>query len=323
MSVDPQIESITWRGMPAWRVQNESLTAVVTRDGAQLASLRLIGDEVEPMWQPPWPAAPAGRGDPAVFGDGAESAILPCLVGSFACIDRFGAAHPGEDRPGHGEAKEVTYSGQWEAGAFVLRGECPRAGLRVERRVVLTGKLLRLATTVSHTDVEPRPVEWCEHFTLGDPFLSGAGFRAGAERAWQHVEAPARRRFPADGPLAERAAADVLPMPVAEADPAGDIYTLLMEEPWVEVVNPLLDRRLRLSWDLADFGWLCLWTEHRSREAPPWNGRTRARGLEISTKPLPEGAPPPERYPAFAGRSTECLVPPGPEGMTKIIEIER
>jgi len=42
------------------------------------------------------------------------------------------------------------------------------------------------------------------------------------------------------------------------------------------------------------------------------------RGMELSTKPFPEGKPPAQRARFFQGRSTQCLVPPG-AGLSKTI----
>ncbi len=39
----------------------------------------------------------------------------------------------------------------------------------------------------------------------------------------------------------------------------------------------------------ADFPWVTLWEENLSRSGPPWNGITRARGVEFGTTPFPIG----------------------------------
>jgi hypothetical protein len=36
-----------------------------------------------------------------------------------------------------------------------------------------------------------------------------------------------------------------------------------------------------------DFPWVAVWEENRALDAPPWNRRTQARGLEFSSNPLP------------------------------------
>ena len=41
-------------------------------------------------------------------------------------------------------------------------------------------------------------------------------------------------------------------------------------------------------WRPADFPWMGIWEENRSRQLPPWNGRTLARGMEFGVSPIPE-----------------------------------
>ena len=50
-----------------------------------------------------------------------------------------------------------------------------------------------------------------------------------------------------------------------------------------------------------------MWTEHLLRTHAPWGGVERARGMEISTKPFPEGQPPPERDTVFLGAPAAAL----------------
>ena len=41
-------------------------------------------------------------------------------------------------------------------------------------------------------------------------------------------------------------------------------------------------------WKRADFPWLGIWEENRSRSGAPWNGETVTRGLEFGVSPMPE-----------------------------------
>jgi hypothetical protein len=54
-----------------------------------------------------------------------------------------------------------------------------------------------------------------------------------------------------------------------------------------------------LNWELGlaagyvfrrqDFPWIAVWEENCAREYVPWNGKTRARGMEFGTTPMPIG----------------------------------
>ena len=41
-------------------------------------------------------------------------------------------------------------------------------------------------------------------------------------------------------------------------------------------------------WRRADFPWLGVWEENRSRMHARWNGRTLTRGMEFGASPVPE-----------------------------------
>jgi len=41
--------------------------------------------------------------------------------------------------------------------------------------------------------------------------------------------------------------------------------------------------------DARRFPWIALWEENQARGYPPWNGRTRVRGVEFGTSPMPLG----------------------------------
>jgi hypothetical protein len=41
-------------------------------------------------------------------------------------------------------------------------------------------------------------------------------------------------------------------------------------------------------WRQADFPWMGIWEENRSRTHLPWNGETVTRGMEFGASPFPE-----------------------------------
>jgi hypothetical protein len=315
----------TWRNTDAWFVRGEELEVVVMQVGGHLAALRSIDDELNPLWQPPWPAVPPEEASnhPDIYGDGAEASLLAALVGHNLCLDRFGPPWPGEDKPVHGEAGVVRWTLD-EGGPerAMLSAELPQAGLHVSRELRIGGDSLRLTTTVRHDGDQPRDVEWAEHVTLGDPFLDGAEFSADADGAWVWGGEPrAHWRFPEAVPEGEVNFDAALEMPPAsEARTFGDIVASRLVRGWFRAARPDLGRYLEYEWDADEFPWLCLWTQHRSRTAPPWNGEVRARGMEFSTKPFPEGRPPEERARRFEGTPTTCSVPPG-DGLRRSITV--
>jgi len=52
-------------------------------------------------------------------------------------------------------------------------------------------------------------------------------------------------------------------------------------------VNGKLGLIIAYCFKRSDFPWVAIWEENLGIAAPPWKQRTRARGLEFSTTPLP------------------------------------
>ena len=56
---------------------------------------------------------------------------------------------------------------------------------------------------------------------------------------------------------------------------------------FVAAVNHKLGLFIAYCFKRSDFPWVAIWEENLGIAAPPWKQRTRARGLEFSTTPLP------------------------------------
>jgi hypothetical protein len=307
----------TWRGRAAWVLRGERLAAVVTRTGGHLAALTRNDDaaQVNPLWNPSWPAGDprdVAAVDAGTWGPRPEAPLLAAICGSNLCLDRFGAPWPGEERPLHGEAGVTDFEAAASApgGAtttLAVTATLPLAGLVVRRAFALEGDALRLTTSVQLAPGQAarRQVEWCEHTTLGDPFLDGAEITAAVDTCTELPAAP-------DAPLVEFAGslAEALAPPPADGAPAGSVRTCRVAEgagAW-RAANARLGLALSASFDRDAFPWLCLWTESRSRTHAPWAGKQRSRGMEVSTKPFPEGKPPASRASTFLGRPADCFV---------------
>lgn len=319
------ISNCTWRGVAAWRISSAHLHAVVTVVGGHLAAIWQVSDGINPLWQPPWaPAAPAADYAGRYGEDSASAQLLATIVGHNWCCDRFGGQRPGEKRPAHGETSVVTWQRQLEIPArFTMTAWLPEAQLQVRTTMSFRGTQIVIARSVRHDDADARNIEWCEHVTVGDPFLVGAEITAGIDRVltWPDGDRNPSSRFDHLGSEAEAPIAAALAMPASDAPPCGDVVSARVHQGWWSIANRRLNRRLTYRWSPDEYPWLALWTEHRSRHHAPWNGVTRARGMEFSTKPWPELAPPPERATTYQGRSTQCVVPPG-TWRTKVMTVQ-
>lgn len=316
-------EPIVWRGLPALRLTGDTLSAIITLVGSHLASLTRRGETLDPFWQPQWagrdPAALTAA-DVAALGGPAAAPLLATIVGSNLCCDRFGAPRPGEDRPVHGETCRTVFSPIPEPGwDVVLRGVLAQAGLEVFRRIRLAGDRLTLATSVRPCNGVGRDIEWCEHTNIGGDFLDGVAFAAPLDRTVVTSHRDDGERFPPAPVGLDVPVAEALRFPDRDDPPCGDVLCGRLDgrgDAW-SAVNRRLGRRLTCRFNPDDWPWLALWTQHRSRQGSPWLGRERVRGMELSTKPIPEGEIPPERRVRWLDRPTTCPLPPA--GLTKTL----
>lgn len=255
------------------------------------------------------------------FGSNEEAALLAGIVGHNLCVDRFGGPHhymeqvtptfqkkKFEWKPVHGEAGVLPWTLSDQGGDYVqFSVELPEANLKVSRTYSLDGSSINMGTEVVPLDGASRDIEWCEHVTIGDPFMDGAEVEAAVDGAWMAPFDGMVSRFPDAAALESVDPAAALALPAADAAPCGDVIATRATEGAFKVSNH--GRTLEYNWDLETFPWLCLWTEHKSRTDVPWNGVERTRGMEFSSKPFPEGKPPAERATEFEGTSTTCHIP--------------
>lgn len=318
------VEDSVWRGKPAWRVTRpgaSDLCVVVSSVGGHLCAITAAGSDVNPLWQPEWaPGDPADASSNDTWGEGPEAALLTSICGSNLCCDRFGAPHPGEERPLHGEVGVTRFapaSAQAD-GAFAVEAVLPLAGLRVTRLFRLADHAVTLTTVVRPLapPAAPRYVEWAEHTTLGGSFLDGCAVAARVDTC---TAMPDDAAAAADAPLASVDIAAALAVPGADDPPVGHVRTCRVVDGAWSATNARLGWRLSAVFDAAEFPWLVLWTEHRLRTHNPWRGVQRARGMELSTKPFPEGKPPPSREREFQGRPAAMHV--GADGARKTVTL--
>src|SRR4029453_6450925 len=95
------------------------------------------------------------------------------------------------------------------------------------------------------------------------------------------------------GPPAPRAGGGTVNMHRQVDAAASSAYTAhLMDPAQQDAFFVTFSPRTRLAfgcvWRTADFPWLGMWEENRSRTQPPWNGKTLTRGMEFGVSPMPE-----------------------------------
>ena len=300
----------TFRGRQGFRLDNGVLQVTMLSGGGHVADMHRGTDGVNPLWVPQWPTLEPSEYDPAVhgsaYGGPAAGRLLASIMGHNVCLDFFGDPSPEELARGitvHGEAP----TGAWEILGRVngLTGtvDLPHAGLRLERRLDLApgSGILHITETVTNMNDRPHEFGWCQHVTLGAPFLQKGVTRCDMPAVWGQT-------FGADFGSALRLAPDTeftwpqgpgadgnpVDMRMAPAEPvSGDFSAQLMDpaldQAWFTACNPEMGLLFGYVWDRTDFPWIGNWEENYAREARPWAGREYCRGMEFSTSPFPAG----------------------------------
>ncbi len=294
---------------PQTHLENDRLRLTVLPGGGHIAAVHLKETGVNPLWDPPWETVDPSSYDPArhpQFGTGVDARILSGIAGHNLCFDLFGVPSEEEAAAGlgvHGEASAADWEMQSDGASLDMRAEFPLAQMRFARRVAVVPGSGRVAISETATNLAgiDRPVGWTQHATLGPPFLEKGRtlFEASAKRSkvMEAEFAPGADRFVSgaefDWPVAPLAAGGLDDMRRAVRVAASGAYTAHLmdpesEEAFFAAYHPDSETLFGYRWRRADFPWLGIWEENRSRSHPPWNGRTLTRGMEFGMSPFPE-----------------------------------
>ncbi len=293
----------------AVHLKNDRLKLALLPGGGHIAAVTLQGSDLSPLWDPPWETIDPGAYDRAAhrrFGSDIEAQLLAGIVGHNLCFDLFGVPSPAEAKAGlgvHGEAPSSAWSVDSGQGWIKAEVQLPLAGMRFERRLDARpgSSEVEIVETATNLLACDRPVGWTQHVTLGPPFLQKGVtlFEASATRSkvFEAEFAPGADRFvPAaefDWPGVPLAAGGIGDLRRTVDCPVSGGYTAHLmdpaeEEAFFAAYDPASETLFGYEWKRADFPWLGIWEENRSRSHAPWGGRTLARGLEFGASPFPE-----------------------------------
>ena len=187
-------------GRAAVVLRSDAAEVKVLLGGGHISSIRSTAslpdgvDDVNPLWQPPWPTAdPSLRrllgpeiGEPGGVGDGLlEGQLLSCIAGHNLTCDVFGGHSKGEvEKAGlcfHGEAGLV----QWEVAevdepncSVTLSAHLRHTCLDVSRKYTLSGHVCEVEESITNLCGFERAMGRSQHVTLSHDFLSGSGGEA-------------------------------------------------------------------------------------------------------------------------------------------------
>lgn len=297
-----------YRNRQAVRIENDELIVTVTVEGGHIAEIVEKKTGINPLWTPPWPSiepSKYGVSTHPEYGSDSESKLLSGILGHNLCLDIFGPPSDAEYAAGltvHGESSVAPYQIEAKATSLIARAHLPLAQLDFEREIELSNHgVVKIRETVTNLTAMDRPLAWTQHVTLSPPFLQASITRLDMNAQQSMV-------FPADfgeaqpyepgalfdwphAPNKDGSTTDLRIQPAAAhsagvtchvVDPASE-YGLF------EAFHPPTNTRFGYSWKRADFPWISLWEENRSRTIPPWNGQAITRGIEFGVSPFAEG----------------------------------
>lgn len=294
-------------GRKAFSIENDALRVTVLEEGGHIAEFFDKRAGVNPLWIPHWtsiePSAYSPEKHPD-FGVGGEAILLAGIMGHSLCLDLFGGPSVAEEAAGvtaHGEASVNRYKvEQTDGKGLVMSAQFPLAQLAFTRTLELHGQSMLVRETVKNLTAMDRPIGWTEHVTLAPPFLDPETTQVRASVTQSKVYDP---NFGVDAylvpgaefawPLAPRKDGGVADLRTMKHHAPASGYTAHLADPEHEdaffvAFSPQHQLAFGCVWKRADFPWLGIWEENRSRLGAPWNGHGVTRGLEFGVSPFPE-----------------------------------
>jgi hypothetical protein len=326
-----------WKGRSAVHLGNDRVEMTMLTGGGHIASFSFTpnsGHTTENViWESPWPSA-----DPLTpehdelakqYGDRPTGTFLASYSGHSLCLDCFGPPSDLEASLGvtlHGEAGIANWICESDGahGGLVVRAELPITGLQVQRKIQITPgeSVVRVEEQVRNLRDTPREIQWQQHATLGTPMVnaesSSIAASVGKGRTWPlgydgPCLLPSDKQF--DWPYVDTQAHGRRDLRRPFTPPNGGFVVAVQQNPrreigFVSALNWELGLVFGYCFRSADFPWLTIWHENRARDYAPWNGRTRALGLEFGTTPLPVGKEEMARLRSNFEGSIDRTVPP-------------
>src|SRR5260370_22231579 len=284
-----------YRGRRAAVVENDHVRVTVLEEGGHIAEMFDKRSGVNPLWTPPWKSIEPSTYVPAThaeYGTGSDAKLLAGIMGHNVCVDIFGGPSEDEAAAGltsHGDASVVRYELAVTGQAMSMRALLPLAELRIERRLELRGRAVRIRETIENMTACDRPIGWTEHVTLGPPFLEKGltEFRASATRSKvfesdfgvaDYLRAGAEFDWP-HAPSVEGGGVDLQRFTDASESSAYTAHLLYAarDHAFFVAFSPASRLAFGYVWKRSDFPWMGIWEENHSRHAPPWSGRTLTR----------------------------------------------
>jgi hypothetical protein len=309
------VDAVTWNDRPAHRLSNARVELTVLHGGGHFADFRLCGSPINVLWESPWPTIEPQKFSSlehaSRYGEGPAGRFLCGYTGHALALGYFGMPSSEEALQGlplHGEAANseweiVSAVADDDSATLVMEVTLPVYRLLFRREISLAPDAFTACITETVTNLSGRSVEfqWVQHAAFGEPFFANG-------EAALFVSGTRGVTWPAGYEGHELLAGDVkFQWPYAQSidgelvnlsqpftrDGTGFVAVVLASSERENAFAAVHNRRHQLvagyCFNRTHFPWIVLWEENRARPYAPWNKRTRVRGVEFGTSPMPLG----------------------------------
>jgi len=295
-----QVRSTRLHNRDVWQIENHQLRVTVTQAGGHIAEVVLKGrNELNLLWVQARPTIEPTEyireKHENLYGGGPAARLLSGLVGHNLCFPFWGDPSNSEYQSGmtfHGETGIVRWRkiGERQEGTttqLTIAADLPESRTRFTRTISLTSgePVVYFDNRAENLSALDRPVGWCEHVTVGPPFLKKGVtlFDASLTRGRNLGDNP-EKGF--EWPTGQ-AETTINLRTVRDVERSGFVNNFLvdpkMEFGYFTAVNP--EHRLLLGYLFrrSEFPWLNVWEANQPGASDQPVMLTR--GLEFSDTP--------------------------------------
>jgi hypothetical protein len=327
-----------WRQRRGYRLSNGLIELTVLLGGGHIADFRVCGSPYNVLFESPWTTIEPSHYSPELhtrnYGGWPVGKFLAGFTGHALVLGYFGMPTPDEATRGlplHGEAacadwEVLSSSADAKKALLSLEVALPEYQLRFKRTLFLSARAFSILIEEQLTNLGNAELDyqWVEHATFGEPFFAreesqlflsakrGRTWPEGYEGkellasnsnfAWPWAQTSGGRLVDISKPFRRRGTGFVAALLTEEQRPQG----------FAAVHNQRLNTVVGYLFDRSRFPWIALWEENCARQYAPWNGTTRARGVEFGTSPMPTGLQSAQQAKTLFDTPVFATLPAGP-----------
>ena len=280
-----EVRPSRFQSRDAWAIDAARLRVTIMKSGGHIAEIVLKDkDAVNPLWVQNRPTIDASDYDPAKhersYGGGSGARLMSGLVGHNLCFPYWGNPSASETRAGmtyHGEAG-ITMWRQVTArqDEITVTAEFPESRTRFTRTVRVSDQIAYFDSTGENLAAWDRVLGWCEHATIGPPFLEREQTLMDASLTRGRME---KQEFTWPSGRAEK---PIDLRKVRSLQGHGFVNNFLVDPArqygfWA-AVNPRLRLLFGYVFPRADYPWLNIWEANEAAML--------TRGMEFSNTPV-------------------------------------